>query len=52
MESRIHGFRWNPGSVSVEPVSLESGIHDSDPKSRGLGSGIPGPPGFLYGDIG
>ena len=40
MEFRIHKIRWDPGSILVEPVSLESGIHDSgsiirDPESTG-----------------
>ena len=28
-ESRNHRFRWNLGSISGEPMSLESGIQDS-----------------------
>ena len=40
-ESRIHGFRWNPGSISMEPVSLESGIHASGNGIHRSRSGIP-----------
>ena len=33
MESRIHTFRWNPGSISVQPVSARPRIRD--PESTG-----------------
>ena len=43
---------WNPGTISVEPVSLQSGIHKSESGNHHSGSGISGPirrpPGFLY----
>ena len=48
MESRMYRFRWNPGSILADPVSLESGIHASGSGIHGMESAIRGPPGFLY----
>ena len=52
-ESRIHRFRWNLRSISVEEVSSKSEIQDSGSRIHysgsgihGLGSGIREPPEF------
>ena len=43
-----HWATLPPGSILVEPMSLESGIQDSGSGIHGLRSGIRWPPGVLY----